>query len=87
MSRLTEQIFEINENFNDIGADLVLLEALLREIEEGRNFPIEFIELGLKRLGEFLSQHTGDITYLSGLLIEEASQHCRVIGAAVEDCR
>ena len=87
MSRLTEQIFEISENFNDIGADLVLLEALLREIEEGHNLPIEFIELGLKRLGEFLSQHTGDIIYLSGLLIEEASQHCRAIGAAVEDCR
>lgn len=72
MSDISKTVCEINENFNDLGADLVLLEALLQAIQGKHNFPEEFVESGLKWMGEAICQHTADIAYLSEFLIREA---------------
>lgn len=74
MTNLSETICEINENFEDLGADLVLLESLLFSIDEKRSIPERYVGPGMKRLRESIQQHANDIIYLSGLAIDAAPE-------------
>lgn len=74
MTNLSETICEINENFEDLGADLVLLESLLFSIDEKRSIPERYVGPGMKRLRESIQQHANDIIYLSRLAIDAAPE-------------
>lgn len=74
MTNLSEAIREINENLEDLGADLVLLESLLFAIDEKRSIPERYVGPGMKRLRESIQQHANDIIYLSGLAMDDAPE-------------
>lgn len=72
MSTLSEQIQDINTNFNDLGTDLVLLEALLQAIQGEHDFPEEYVESGLKWMEDAVLQHTGDLHNLTHSSVKQA---------------
>lgn len=72
MSRLSELTVEINQNFNDLGAVLVLLQALTQAVQTEHDYPQEYVEAGLERMEEHVRQYTKDVCYLSGLLVKES---------------
>ena len=59
MNTLMSQINELNETFNELGEDLVLLEAL------GHPFPEDFLNSGLDRMTDYIHQHLNDVKNLS----------------------
>ena len=72
MNTLMGQIEELNENFNELGEDLVLLESVAIAVQMGYPFPEEFVEPGVKRVMDYIRQHLEDIRNLSGGLSRRA---------------
>ena len=68
MSKIKDQIIELNQNYNDLGEDLVLLEAVVLTTQGENDFPEEYIASGLNRMLECIKQHTGDIRFFAELL-------------------
>lgn len=62
---MNEQIAELNENFNGLGEDLVLLEAVL---QTRYDFPPEAVASSLARIADYIEQHTGELRYLARCL-------------------
>ena len=73
MNKIKEQIVELNQNYNDLGEDLVLLEAVVLTTQDENAFPQEYIVSSLKRMQECIRQHTGDIRFFAELLQKEVS--------------
>ena len=65
MNQQLERIAELNRNFNDLGEDLVLLEAVLQASLGETEFPEEYITSSLCRMVEYVDQHTEDICQLA----------------------
>lgn len=65
MNTLISQINELNETFNGLGEDLVLLEALAIAVHMGRPFPEDFLNSGLDRMTDYIHQHLTDVKILS----------------------
>ena len=65
MNQQLERIAELNRNFNDLGEDLVLLEAVLQASLGETEFPEEYITSSLCRMVECVDQHTEDICQLA----------------------
>ena len=57
MNTLISQINELNETFNELGEDLVLLEALVITARMGHPFPEDFVHSGLDRMTDYIHQH------------------------------
>ena len=72
MSKLMAQIDELNETFNELGEDIVILEALVIASHTGYQFPEEFLESGLKRIKGYIRQHLGDVQDLSRIVCKQA---------------
>ena len=66
MNALMGQIEELNENFNELGEDLVLLESVAIAVQVGYPFPKEFVESEVKRVIDYIRQHLVDVRNLSG---------------------
>ena len=60
---------EIHQNYNDLGEDLLMLEAIVTAEAGERGFPGEYVESGMERLGEYIEQHTGELRQLVRYLI------------------
>lgn len=73
MSKLMEQVDELNETFNELGEDIVLLEALVFASHMGYDFPEEYLASGLKRMRDYIHQHLGDIQDLSRIVCKHAN--------------
>ena len=73
MSTLMEQVDELNETFNELGEDIVLLEALVFASHMGYDFPEEYLTSGLKRMRDYIHQHLGDIKDLSRIVSKHAN--------------
>lgn len=73
MSKLMEQVDELNETFNELGEDIVLLEALVFVSHMGYDFPEEYLTSGLKRMRDYIHQHLGDIKDLSRIVSKHAN--------------
>ena len=73
MNKMKEQIIELNQNYNDLGEDLVLFEAVVLAVQGENDFPEEYVASGLNRMLECIKQHTGDIRFFAELLQKEAS--------------
>ena len=76
MSKIKDQIIELNQNFNDLGEDLLLLEAVVLTAQGENDFPQEYIASSLGHLVGCINQHTEDIRFFAGLLQKETSP-CR----------
>lgn len=72
MSKLMAQVDELNENFNELGEDIVMLEALVIASHTGYEFPEEYIGSGLKRIGDYIHQHLGEIQHISQIVYNQA---------------
>lgn len=64
----TEQIIELNINYNCLGEDLVLLESVLQAAQTENNFPKEFVASSLTRVNDYIRQHTEAIDQLAQFL-------------------
>ena len=73
MDKIREQIVELNQNYNDLGEDLVLLESVILAVQDENDFPQEYIVSSPKRMQECIKQHTGDIRFFAELLRKEVS--------------
>lgn len=58
---MREYIAELNQNYNDLGEDLLMLEAVLYAPEGETGFPEEYMESGLLRIQEYARVHIEDI--------------------------
>ena len=74
MNQQLERIAELNRNFNDLGEDLVLLEAVLQASLGETEFPEEYITSSLCRMVEYVDQHTEDICQLARQLANSREQ-------------
>lgn len=68
MNRQLELIAELNENFNSLGEDLVLLESVLQAGGGETAFPGEYIASSLRRAADYVDQHTQAIHQLTRYL-------------------
>ena len=74
MNQQLERIAELNRNFNDLGEDLVLLEAVLQASLGETEFPEEYIISSLCRMVEYVDQYTEDICQLARQLANSREQ-------------
>ena len=74
MNQQLERIAKLNRNFNDLGEDLVLLEAVLQASLGETEFPEEYITSSLCRMVEYVDQHTEDICQLARQLANSREQ-------------
>ncbi len=74
MNQQLERIAELNRNFNDLGEDLVLLEAVLQASLGETELPEEYITSSLCRMVEYVDQHTEDICQLARQLANSREQ-------------
>ena len=74
MNQQLERIAELNRNFNDLGEDLVLLEAVLQASLGETELPEEYIPSSLCRMVEYVDQHTEDICQLARQLANSREQ-------------
>ena len=68
MKQLTEQIIELRQNYNELGEDLVLLESVVTALQTGCEFPAEYVDSSLKRIIDYIRQHTGELRNISEFL-------------------
>ena len=73
MSKIKDQIIELNQNFNDLGEDLLLLEAVVLTAQGENDFPRDYITSSLGHLVGCINQHTEDIRFYADLLQKETS--------------
>ena len=64
-----EYIEELNQNYYNLGEDLLMLEAILLVSEKEAEFPGEYIASSLERIQDYTRQHIHEIDLLSNCLI------------------
>ncbi len=69
MDALSEKILELNQNYNDLGEDLVLLEALVEAACRDNEFPEDCIESASHRMADYIEQHAEAINQLAKSII------------------
>ena len=70
MSPCKEQLIELYENYNDLGEDLVMLEAVLQASQTKNDSPQEYVSGSLIRISDYIQQHTKAIDHLARSLVE-----------------
>ncbi|MBD5162093.1 MAG: hypothetical protein HDT14_08795 [Oscillibacter sp.] len=74
-ANIKEYIEEINQNYNDLGENLLMLEAVLLAREEETGFPEEYIASSVKRLTDYIDQHVGELRQVAGILVRQPHQY------------
>ena len=64
-----EYITEINQNYNELGEDLLMMEAVLIASEGETEFPGECVASSLERIQDYARQHIQEIDLLENCLI------------------
>ena len=64
-----EYIAELNQNYNDLGEDLLMLESILLVSEGETGFPGECATSSLERIQDYVRQHIQEIDLLANCLI------------------
>ena len=70
MSPHKEQLTELYENYNDLGEDLIMLEAVLQASQTKNDAPQEYVSGSLIRIFDYIRQHTEAIHQLARFLVE-----------------
>lgn len=65
---IKEYMAELNQSYNDLGEDLVMLEAVLLARKGEAGFPEEYIASSLQRLADYIDQHVGELRHLAEFL-------------------
>ena len=73
MDALSEKIIELNQNYNNLGEDLVLLEALVEAACRDNEFPEDCIESASHRMADYIEQHAEAINQLAKSIIGKPS--------------
>lgn len=71
---IKEYIAELNQNYNDLGEDLVMLEAVLLAREGETGFPEEYITSSANRLADYIDQHVEELQQLAEYLARPPHQ-------------
>ena len=69
---IQEQITELNQNYNDLGEDLLLIESVVIASRCENEFPSEYITSSLHRMMDYTEQHLGEIANLAESLLKKA---------------
>ena len=64
-----EYIAELNQNYHDLGEDLLMLEAVLLAQEGETGFPEKYVTSSLARIQDYTRQHIKEIDLLANCLI------------------
>lgn len=72
MGIISDQITELNENYNELGNDLVLLESVVLAMQIENEFLREYILSSLNFVTSSIRQHTKDICFLAKSLCKKA---------------
>lgn len=70
-----EYIAELNQNYNDLGEDLVMLEAVLLVSKEEAGFPGEYVATCIERLAGYIDQHVEELRQLAECLTHPPHQN------------
>lgn len=68
MTSLTDQLIELNANYNYLGEDLVMLESVLQAAQRENDFPEDLVVSSLTRVNDYIHQHTGEINQMAEYL-------------------
>lgn len=71
MQTVDELIAELNQNYNDLGEDLLFLESVVYSLRREHPFPEEILQTAVRRLEDCIRQHTEDIRLLSKRAVKE----------------
>ena len=75
MSRVMEYPAELYDNYNELGEDLLFLEAMMSASQAGYQFSGKYcMESGLDRLLDYIVKHTEEIQILSRFLCVGTAQ-------------
>lgn len=72
---LQEQITELNQTYNNLGEDLLMIESVIIASHCENEFPPEYITSSLQRALDYTEQHLGEIAKLAKSLLKAAPQH------------
>ena len=86
MNTIQDQITELNQSYNNLGEDLLLMEAVLIAMEHENEFPTEYIASSLRRTMDYTEQHLKDVQHIAESLLRAASRRrelpsCHTVGA------
>ena len=70
---IEDQIVELNQNYNDLGKVLLLLEVVVLTVQGENDLPQEYIASSIGRMIRCINQHTEDIRFFAELLQKEVS--------------
>lgn len=65
-----EYIEELNQNYNELGEDLLMLESILLAPEGETGFPEKYVASSLARIQDYTRQHIKEIDLLANCLIQ-----------------
>lgn len=68
-----DRMTELNQIYNELGEDLLLMESVIIASRLWDEFPPEYIASGLRRVADYTDQHLADIRCLTGFLQRSAS--------------
>ena len=74
MNTIQDQITELNQSYNNLGEDLVLMEAVMIAMEHENEFPTEYIASSLRRTMDYTEQHLKDVQHIAESLLRAASR-------------
>ena len=69
---IREQITELNQTYNNLGEDLLLIESIVIASNCENEFPSEYITSSLRRIMDYTEQHLGEIQGFAQSLLREA---------------
>ena len=61
-------IAEMNQSYNDLGDDLLMLEAVALASVRDMEFPWEYVASSMDRLEDYIRQHTEELCHLTEYL-------------------
>ncbi|MBD5168728.1 MAG: hypothetical protein HDT20_01135 [Oscillibacter sp.] len=74
MNTIQDQITELNQSYNNLGEDLVLMESVMIAMEHENEFPTEYIASSLRRTMDYTEQHLKDVQHIAESLLRAASR-------------
>ena len=68
---MEDRVTELNQNYNNLGEDLLLMEAVVIAMHHENEFPSEYITSSLCRMMDYTDQHLKEIRNLAKMLLRD----------------
>ena len=72
---MREQITELNQTYNNLGEDILMIESVVIASHCENEFPPEYITSSLQRAMDYTEQHLEEIAKLAKSLLKAPPQH------------